>query len=115
MKDKSDLYLSVPFNEYKLGKSLVLHSHIELLNVMKSMEKLREIKREKNILKLRLHKTLGEIKNKIDKVEKDLPHLKITKPPTPQKPRAEPRFPKEEVIEKELIDVKEKLKELTSA
>jgi len=76
---KDELYVSVDEQGYRINKTNILNSQVDLLNVLKHLEKLKQMKIEKNKLKLRLYRLFSEVLGSLKVLEKEMPTPRIPK------------------------------------
>lgn len=120
------LYISVEPNLYRDSKTGLLNSQIDLLNSMKHLHSLKEIKNEKFQHKMKLFSLFPSLLTDLNKLEQRFP--KVASPKEPQIQKV-PEFPsikespklkkaktetKRHSIEDELLEIQEKLKRLNS-
>ena len=121
MSDKS-LFISISPEEYKSNKNDLLNSQTEVLNSMKNMHRMVQLKREKTKLKNRMNRLLNSLLKDIDELEVQLPKPKIPKKirekkqsitqPIQIEEKFEEEIEQQDKIEQELLNVREKLKKL---
>ena len=116
---KQELYVSLETNEYKKSKTDILNSQADLLNMMKYLENLKQIKQEKINLKIKLHTIFTQLIENLKNFEENLPTPKVPKSiqdkqKQTQETNPEQPFSRYEEIEGELREIQEKLKTLNS-
>lgn len=120
MAKEKPLYISVDEPNYKKSKAGMLNSQIDLLNSMKHLQTLKEIKDEKFKLKLRLYSLFSSFLADMEKLDEKLPEVGL--PKEQKEPHEKVRMPvvKKPVdprragIESELQEIREKLRKLNS-
>jgi hypothetical protein len=112
------LYISVDEQDYKKSKAGMLNSQIELLNSMKHLHSIKDIKNEKFKIKLRLYSLFSSLSEDFERLDAKLPAVDI--PRTAQeRTHREPIIkktpdPGRADIESELQNIREKLKKLNA-
>lgn len=138
MKDQrtkeKPLYVSIDPQLYKESKSDLLNSQIDLLNSMKHLHNLKQIKEEKFQHKMKLFSLLSSLQPHLDKIEQKLPRVDPQKEPQLKKAKQiqpqqliastpeiqqTPKIPsriesKRQSIEQELSEIQEKLRRLNA-
>ena len=116
MKENQELYAALDYENYKNGKSNILNSQACLLNIMKHIEVLKNLKKQKIKLKIYLNAILKETSISIENLQAGLPKTKMPKITIEKKQaeRKEVHSEKYLSINKELQEIQEKLKALNS-
>jgi hypothetical protein len=116
------LYVSFENNVYKKSKADMLNSQIDLLNSMKHLHNLRQIKEEKFKAKMRLYSLFSSLVKDIEELDSKMPDVNVPKEKAKKIPvsQSEPfvkkqKDPKQESFDSELRDIQEKLRRLNSA
>lgn len=117
MATKEELYISVTQLNYRTIKSDALMAQADLLKILKKLQNLKVLSRQKQDLKKALQKLISSTLSQIDSIQNKIPTPKI--PKTIQikiEPKIEPKIihSKKDKIEEELKLISEKLKELNS-
>jgi vacuolar-type H+-ATPase subunit I/STV1 len=125
---KQDLYVSISPEDYKENKQELLNTEIALLNVLKHLEIIRQIRREKAALKMLLKEQIDSAIERVAKLRAELPEIpaekhfhgihekhmrikEIIKESSHAERESERKF---EQIEKELLEINSRLKVLNS-
>ena len=120
MASEEELYISITPDSYRTSKLHILTNQADLLNTLKRLQNLKVLARRKKDIKKKILKNLTIIKNSVDTIQKEIPTPKV---PRIIKQREEKlKEPKEieesptrrQEIEKELITIQEKLRELNN-
>jgi uncharacterized membrane-anchored protein YjiN (DUF445 family) len=120
MATNEELFVSIPPETYRYGKSAALMSQAGLLRTMKHLQNMKVLARERNDLKKRLLKLLSSTSKKLDSLKNKLPEPEIPKELRKKKTKKSAPLVKTEVfeeedrIEKELKDIQAKLRQLNS-
>ena len=73
MKKDNGLYISFDYPEYKKGKGDLLKLQIDLLNCIKHLQNLKQIKQEKSKLKFELNRVFLSLSHDLDVFEEGMP------------------------------------------
>jgi hypothetical protein len=123
---KEDLYVSIPQDKYRENKQEILNTEITLLNILKHLETIRQIRREKADLKIQLKQQIISMIERVNKLKAELPELPAERHGTHEKHNIgikeitrEKHFDKDSErkmmeIEKELREINDKLRKLNS-
>jgi len=118
MASKEDLYISIEPTYYKLAKSNLLNSQANLLKILKHFQNLKVLARQKEDLKKRLYKQSDSVISEIRILRDKIPSAKlpkgIEKKEGDSKEIIQEGLTKKDSIEKELMAIQEKLRELNS-
>ena len=117
MATKEELFVSISPETYRSGKSNVLMSQTDLLTTLKRLHNLRVLARQKQDLKIRLHKLFSAVSSDIDSLQDKMPTPRVPKSvhKTEEiKEELKEIFKKKNDIEDELRLIHEKLRELNS-
>jgi len=118
MATKEELYISVSPQNYRSNKSSVLMSQADSLTILKRLHNLKVLARQKHDLKKRLHKLLESVSTTVGNMQEKMPTTKMpkemkSKEQIIKRPKKE-MSAKSSVIEDELMQIQEKLKQLNS-
>lgn len=122
MAKEKPLYISVDYATYKNSKSTMLSSQVDLLNSMKHIHNLKQIKDDKFKTKMRLYSLFSSLLQDLERIDPKLPDIELPKEKKVKEisVREEPvvktrrSSPKQESIEAELLEIQEKLRKLNS-
>ena len=117
MKEATPVYVQLGYNESLESKKEILSSELALINLVKIMKRYKELRKEEFKIKTNINKSVKELKIKLKEMQTTFPFLKI-----PQKVKSinlEQRKEKkirentEEGLEKELMQIQARLKEIS--
>lgn len=121
MATTEELFISIPLQSYRKNKSAILLSQSELLQTLKHLQNLKVLSRQKNDLKIKLHKLFASIVRRTNSLQKKMPTSVLPKTvsnhkiPKPEKELiVKKTFSKRDEIEDELRLIQEKLQILNS-
>lgn len=122
MASKEELYISVDPISYRISKSNILASQVDLLKALKHLHHLKVLSRQKKDLKIALHKHISTLLNLVESIKSKMPEPKIPKsifPVIEKKAEVAPipkvvDYTKRTEIDEELMKIQEKLKELNT-
>jgi len=117
MVSKEELYVSVSQEKYRLNKSDILMSQADFLCILKRLNNLRVLDRQKQDLKNKLYKLFVSILSDISLIQNRIPAPKIPKgiqKPKKIEAKAKVDFSRRDSIEEELKLIREKLRKLNS-
>ena len=114
MVDKKEIYVSIEPSEYKSSKASLLSSEIEVLNIMKRLEKLNIFREKTFLLKRRLATLFSYISEDLEKIEGKIPKSNIPRDLQPReikmpRMRTEYHYQHYDTIEQELQEIQAKL------
>jgi len=119
MATEEDLYISISTENYRENKSNILMNQVHLLETLKRLNNLKVLARQKNDLKKQLYKLLTIIQSDIKSIQEKTPTPKIPKTVQiqiieQQESRKEPikKNSRQDMIENELLEIQEKLRQL---
>jgi predicted alpha/beta superfamily hydrolase len=120
---KEKVYVSLSPSIYKESKALLLESQISLLNSVKILENLKELRRRKADLKMELERQIYFLLRRIDSLRKEVPKTQSVNLSSGikefdeyeiEKPKKVRQVDQRKLtIEQELLEVREKLRQLT--
>ena len=116
--EKRQLYVSFEPQEYKQNKANLLNAQMELLNIVRHLQKFKQIKNHKAKLKQDLHSFFLEVKEDLESLEQNLPTPAVPKTVKKYSEDATPIYieaqieQKNRTIESELREIQGKLREL---
>jgi hypothetical protein len=117
MATKEELFVSISPEVYRRGKSSVLMSQADLLTTLKRLQNLRVLDRQKQDLKMQLHKLFLSLSSNLDSLQEKMPTAEVPKTihiGTEKKEVPEKDFSKRDSIEEELKAIREKLRQINS-
>ncbi len=123
-QESKSLYISLDYPEYKRNKANLLSTQIDLINLMKYIQTFKKIRQEKNNLKMQLHVLFEKLSVDLKNINTHFPNPAIPKNLRDKfKPRKKPSFkiiePEEQnidnLLDKELLEIQEKLRMLNSS
>ncbi len=117
---KEDLYVFIGNDTYRVAKSQILESQADLLRVMRRLQNLKFLARQKADLKTHLHTLFEMLVGEVNLMEKNLPkpllpkiiHEASTLGMVPEEIKKD--YSKHDEIDSELQIIREKLKILNS-
>ena len=115
MATEEVLHILISPETYKMGKSNILMSHANFLEILKKLYNLEILARQKQDLRKRLHKLFASVLSDIDSIQNQMPKLKIPKnihKEEQTKTISKRDLSKQSDIEEELVLIQEKLREL---
>jgi len=116
MKEATSVYVQVGYNESLESKKEVLSSELALINLVKIIKRYKELRKEELKIKININKSVKELKIKSKEMQTVFPFLKV--PLKVGSINLEERKEKkirentEEVLEKELMQIQQRLKEI---
>jgi len=117
MASKEDLYVSIYPGLYRRSKLNVLTGQADLLNVLRHINNLKVLARQKRDLKLALHRNFSTVLSMSESIKEKLPEVKspkISKLELPKMIEVKENidYSKRDEIDEELTKIQEKLREL---
>ncbi len=117
MAKSEDIFVSISPETYKINKSNILEGQIDLLTIIKKIHNLKVLSKQKNDLKIRMHKLLLTISNQIESLQKKMPKPKVPRGihiHTTFETKPKKLFSKRDEIEEELKLIRDKLQEINA-
>jgi len=117
MAKSEDIFVSISPEIYRKSKSNLLEGQIDLLTVIKKLHNLKVLVRQKNDLKIRMHRLLTTISNQTESLQKKMPKPKVPRGihiHTTFETKPKRSFSKGDEIEEELKLIKAKLQEINA-
>lgn len=117
------LYISLDPEKYKINKSNILNSQVDLLRILKNTYHLKVLRNQKRDLKLKLINLVSGVASSVEDLQKEIPssveHEILKKEGTIEElPEIKKKVvkPKKETghLDNELLKIQEKLRELNS-
>lgn len=119
MAQMNELYVSFQPDEYRIGKSQNLQAQADILNSIKHLKNIKEIREQQALYKTKLYEIFSKILEHIEKLEDKIPTPKVPKSISEKMEVSETKKfkvpTKHDDIDEELMEIKEKLRELTNA
>ncbi len=124
MKDENLVHLKFERTEALMGKTGILHSERDMLDVISSIKRYKELRIEEFRLKARMQRKMKETISKLQKLREILPHPNVEKILNREmeknvelkeedEPRVKKRIETDENIDLQLRDIQRKLNELS--
>ena len=117
MATKEELYISFSPEIYRTDKSNVLMCQSNLLETLKRLHNLKVLSKQREDLKIKLHRLFASVLSEIDSIQNKMPTPKIPKriqKSNEPKSNSKESFSQRDNIEEELKLIQEKLRELNS-
>jgi len=122
---KQDLYVSILQDSYRENKQEILNTELALLNILKHLEKIRQIRREKFALKMQLKQQIASVLERVNKLKAEIPEVPAERHAVHEKHIKIKEIMREKHVDKEsdkkmmeiergLREINEKLRKLNS-
>lgn len=121
MATAEELFISVSPQSYRRNKSAILMCQSDLLKILRRLQNIKVLSRQKNDCKKQLHKLMTSIATRTKTIQSKIPTPQVPKEvlhheQIKEKPKIEVKrtFSKRDEIEEELQSIQAKLRELNS-
>lgn len=109
---KEIIHIKLESQEALKAKKDLLYSQIDLINLIKTIGRYKELREQELDKKMEISKKIKIIQKNIQKIKKEFPNLRPLEEKEKEKPLATPKMiiPKTSELEQELLDIQEKLR-----